>query len=175
MRVNTKLRGDYMKKFLIILIMIGTAVALYFAFTFFPDNRGIQGRYAFVDINYVSPLSSTLWSKESRKNIQYTIGKDYFAIEPGEKTKWVDVSYKKERIDAAFIKAQYGMESLAKEYIRIFFSKSSKGYRYVIIDKNNNEIGYHVFRIGGDIYVCETYKDYHKNGFVKIEEVKKLN
>ena len=153
--------------------IIVVAVALAFTVSCTAD-RDIAGEYAFEDIVYRDILSSTFWPKESREQIRYIIDKDHFSIAGGAHRRWPNVSYTREAVDSAFVQDSYGDEFLTKRYIELFFAKSSTGHRYVILDENNEEIGYHVFQIGEDTYVGETYADYQKRGFLKIEKVKKV-
>ncbi len=137
-------------------------------------NSTIEGNYVFESLSYVSPLSSTLWNNELRKDIRYAIDKDNFSIEPGE-SSWINVSYMKEEIDSSFVKSHYGSETLTEQYTKIFFSQKSRCYRYIIMDDANKDIGYHIFQVGEDVYVCEVFEDYQRNGFLKIEKIKRVN
>ncbi|WP_313342071.1 hypothetical protein [Sedimentibacter sp.] len=158
------------KIFIIVASIIVVSITIFSVVNSYTAEDDIEGEYVFVDLSYVSPISSTFWTKESRENIRYVIDKDYFSI--GD-DKWLNTSYTKEKIDSVFVQDNYGSELLTKEYTRIFFSKNSNGYRYIIVDENKKEIGYHIFRIGEETYICETFEDYKKNGFVKVEKIKK--
>ncbi|KAB3535259.1 hypothetical protein F8154_07405 [Alkaliphilus pronyensis] len=128
----------------------------------------IYGEYEFDKLIYLSSISSNTFEAEEKSNlgIKYIIEDDKFTIihpkdsvfsSKGSKSlNWSNLIYiKKEVIDTlieGYVDANFLKEA--------FFSKYSEGYRYTIRDENNLKIGYLVFLMDDDLFVCEGNEEF---------------
>jgi len=143
-----------------------------------PAEQSIFGEYEFDKLIYLSSASSSTFEArdELSLGIKYIIEDDKLTIiypedstflsEGSKYLNWSNLIYIKEEVTDALIE-DYVNANFLKE---VLFSKYSEGYRYTIKDENNLNIGYLIFLLGDDLFICEGNEE-HIMYLYKIKKI----
>ena len=159
-----------MKKLVLFFIV---AVIVAYTIIYINNRRvNITGEYQLEELSFHSPLSSSLADSSTPEGVKYIVGKNSFAITQGEKREWSNVTYKKEKVDRESFAVIYSSQ-LTDIYNEVFFAHINEGYKYSLYSEADEGIGYHIYQIGKEIYICQAFDDYQRAGYLTIEKVSK--
>jgi hypothetical protein len=122
------------------------------------DSILITGEYVFDDLVYVGSISSSTYdyTKEKKEGAEYIIEKDALTItsEDGG-AELSNIYYEKEKLTDELIDESYFVEDTN---LMEFFGSYEERYRYSIYDEAGEKLGYYIFLLDDDIFICHFAK-----------------